>query len=179
MVTVHVWKPSGQNTGHASLSIDVTGYISWWPDLSKKFLKAPGDPRRKLSDDESEEGRKADHQVQIARLDESAIALWWEKFERQGLDWELHDLNCAHVVVLALKAGGADERIGMLAAAKRKLGPATSVMSPLIAYNISTIHGIATAFQGDGLTIGYRWADWFTPVWTPMDALRYAQSIGA
>jgi hypothetical protein len=177
MVSVHVWKPSGQNTGHASLSAGPSGYISWWPDSSKKFLSAPGDPRQKLSDDEAEEGKAADFQVLIARLDENAILRWWENFERQKGDWELYNLNCAHVVVLALKAGGADERIGVLSHVKRSLAPATAIASPLIAYNIATIHGIVTAFQGDGLTIGYRWADWFTPVWTPMDALRYAQSI--
>ena len=91
MVTVHVWKPSGQNTGHASLSVGSATYISWWPDTSKKFLKAPGDPRRGLTYDEQEEGRKADFGVEIGGLDEGAILRWWEDFERQKREWELHD----------------------------------------------------------------------------------------
>jgi hypothetical protein len=177
MVSVQVWKPSGQNTGHVSLSVWPTGYISWWPDLSKKFLSAPGEAKRSLSEDESEEGRPADFLVRIARLDEKAILYFWEGFQLHKRDWELYHQNCARVVVLALKAGGADDRIGMMASARRKLAPATAVLSPLVAYNIATMQGIATAFEGDGLTVGYRWADWFTPVWTPMDALVYAQSI--
>ena len=176
MVSVYVWRPGGQNTGHASLLVEPT-YISWWPDSSKKFLSAPGEPKRTLAEDTSEEGHPPDWTVQIHGLDEGAMRRFWEGFLLMRHDWQLHNLNCAKAVVLALKAGGADDRIGMGASLRRNLAPITAFVSPLIAYNIAGVQGIATAFQGDGFTIGYRGADWFTPVWTPLDALRYAQSI--
>ena len=131
MATLYVWLPrySGPqkgNVGHASLELDRNppDYISWWPSGAASLT----DPatasfeRSSYQQDVGAEGAPPDHRLSITCLDEAAMGGWWQRVSFDGRatpyrdqfwpktsHYHLYHTNCANVVALAMRIGGAEQ----------------------------------------------------------------------
>ena len=136
MAMLCVWLPkySGAqkgNVGHASLLLDrgASGYISWWPDNESAGPKEPASPsfsRMTYQDDLELEGGNPDRILSIDCLNEIQIQSWWERVSYDGQaipyrrqfwpetdHYHLFKTNCANIVALAMRAGGAESFVSM------------------------------------------------------------------
>lgn len=203
MIRVYVWNPHGQNVGHAAAQIgpasDRDGYVSWWPggQNGESWLKSQAGAAPTFEDDVRSEGdRQPDSVCTVARLDEGAAKRWWQALRARRGQYSGTNQNCAWAVIMALKAGGADERIrwnGSLARCNIPLGIATphlcaaafiTIVGQQAAGAASNVvertFGIQSGAVNDFLQSSrptMAFADHCTTIWTPADADRYAAAI--
>ena len=94
--------------GHAALTLTDGTHISWWPTGKTEGKKSKKNPRDigSLHEDTELEGRDPDKTFEISGLNENAIKRWGEAFLDAGEKYSLATMNCCHIVMNALKAGG-------------------------------------------------------------------------
>ena len=124
MITVYVWKKSAQSEmGHAAMLVRAEDaarkfYVSWYPASAVGAAYVFGVETcvrgKKYSSLESEiktswKGAKPHVSVSLGGLDEDKIEAAWKKLVEEN-QWCLAAKNCATVVYVLLRAGGARSR---------------------------------------------------------------------
>lgn len=170
MITVNAWYPHGDNVGHASAQIGNHAYVSWWPSGAHWKQRQPGLDNTFEGDVRSEADRQPDERVHVRRLDEVAAAAWWRALLDARGQYQAAGQNCAWAVISALKAGGADERIGWTHALSKYNVP-LGVLAPGLCALALAPAAAGAARQKIG------WVNHCTPFWTPADAIAYAKAI--
>lgn len=131
MAMLCVWLPeySGANkgnVGHASLLLDkeASAYISWWPNDAASLTQPASSSFTPMTyqRDVVSEGRNPHHTLSIDCLDEPLMESWWNRISLDGNaipyrdhlwprtpHYHLFKTNCANIVALAMRAGGAEK----------------------------------------------------------------------
>jgi len=201
MIQVYVWNPRGLNVGHAAAQIgpasDRDGYVSWWPTNEERWKESQAGAAPTFEDDVRSEGdRQPDSVRTVARLDEGAAKRWWQALRARRGQYSGMNQNCAWAVIMALKAGGADDRIQWDGSLARYNIPLAIATPHLCAAAVITIIGQRAAGTASNIverTFGVQspavndflqsskptvaFADHCTTIWTPADADRYAAAI--
>ncbi|XP_046566951.1 uncharacterized protein LOC124275429 [Haliotis rubra] len=107
---VYIWLLTTEpfRAGHASLQLGNKKYISWWPKEDKilqRLKPSSGIPRTFVEDVEREDSLPT-YAVIIPenhKLNEVAVAQWWDKYKSSG-NWDAHH-TCCWVVKKALSVG--------------------------------------------------------------------------
>ena len=145
-ILVYIWYPrlSPFQVGHAALTLSDGTHISWWPSEKTEGKKSKKNPRDvgSLDEDIRLEGRRPDKifEIRISRQNERTIRYWWIAFCDAGEKYHLTKMNCCHVVVNALKAGGFDFEPNEI-----------SVMTPKTVANLVARIGFRPRSSGESL----------------------------
>lgn len=83
---------------------------SEWLTLLQTSVEASTSPSYR--DDCEAEGRSANYEFTISKLDDAAIKRWWVQFSDSS-KYHLLGNNCCNVVFKALKEGGADKFVSI------------------------------------------------------------------
>ncbi|MBP0494312.1 hypothetical protein [Roseomonas indoligenes] len=82
-------------------------YVSWWPDDTKSFNKAPQDRNMSLWQDKDAEGSWPHTTYRVHNLNGGSMwAEWKSIMDKKGGNYNLLRKNCSTIVLRVLKAGG-------------------------------------------------------------------------
>ncbi len=118
MTIVHVWYTGGGGVGHASMEIENTAYVSYWPgggggaDAKKDFkLKQTHDGRwiSSFGVDRRLEKKDPDATIRIDNLNEGAMNAAFEDLKRSAPLYNMRKHNCSTVVAYLLQVGSAKQ----------------------------------------------------------------------
>lgn len=120
LLDIYIWRYRGSTEawGHASITLENTTHISWWPgdDRHPKMdingtpiYEAAAREGQTLDKDIEFEGQGPDVVIHIDGMNEAAIQRWWDSYKDHNT-WKTLSRNCSTTVYEALRAGGGPYR---------------------------------------------------------------------